>query len=89
VGGYFFFAGKTCNGSLREFSRGPRLFFTSKLSWMQQRAILGSKKSWPPLKNLKKLPFICFAQDGKITSQTLRIRGALVFLCHYTYFGPF
>jgi hypothetical protein len=30
-----------------------------------------------------------YAQDKKITSHTLRIRGTLVFLCSYPYFGPF
>ncbi len=39
------------------------------------------KKLKAPSKNPKKCPIICFAPDKKIISRTLKIRGALVFLC--------
>jgi hypothetical protein len=39
------------------------------------------KKVKAPSKNPKKCPIICFAPDKKIISRTLKIRGALVFLC--------
>jgi hypothetical protein len=42
---------------------------------------LGVKKFSAPSKNSQKCPIICFAPDKKIIYRTLKIRGALVFLC--------
>ncbi len=39
------------------------------------------KKVQVPMKNLEKSPIMCFASLQKITSQTIRISSALVFLC--------
>jgi hypothetical protein len=42
---------------------------------------LGVKKVQTPLKNLEKSPIMCFASLQKITSQTIGISSASVFLC--------
>jgi hypothetical protein len=41
----------------------------------------GFKKFKAPSKNLEKSPIMCTARIQKRTSQTIRISGALVFLC--------
>jgi hypothetical protein len=74
-------------GDFEGFFEGAKTFYTkSALSpaksnfGVKKFEAHGSQKSHGTSKNLEKLPIMCFASIQKITSETIRISDALVFL---------
>jgi hypothetical protein len=81
AGGYFY-AGKTHNRRFRDGFRRSKDFFDPQIVLPERsgRQFL-SQKVEALSKQLEKSPIMCFSNIQKLTSQTIRISGALVFSC--------